>query len=327
MSDFLVEETIVESLTPTSARLTAGATVVAAITNLIWGTNPAALKIAMHGFPPVGHGLPPIGSSGLRFAIATGGVLVWSLLTRVTLRPRPGEGRWLAINSALFLVQIASFTLGVYFGTAAHSIVVLYVYPFVVVALAHFLLPGERVSPPRVAGLVTAFSGIALLFGSEFGHWRGTLLLGDLIQLFSAVILASQIVFLKHALARIEPTRVVFWQMAAAGVLFLVYSFGAEHLAHARPTPASWAAVVYQGVVIGAICFTVWMWQIRRYSASALAIFGFVAPPAGVVLSGAILQEPVTPLLLLSAGLVAGGIVVANVWGAGGAARKQEAAT
>jgi drug/metabolite transporter (DMT)-like permease len=314
VSELLAEETVVESIQPTSVRLTFGAIVVAAITNLIWGTNPAALKIALNGLPTTGQGFPPIGASGMRFGIAVIGVLIWCFITGARIRPRPGEGRWLVVNSGLFLIQIATFTLGVYFGTAAHSIVVLYVYPFIVVALAHFLIPGERVSPGRVAGLGTAFSGVVLLFGSGFGHWEGTLLLGDLIQLLSAAILASQIVFLKHALARIEPTRVVLWQMLAAAAAFLAYSFGAEHLAATHATAASWAAVIYQGVVIGAICFTVWMWQIRRYSASVLSIFGFVAPPAGVAMSGLVLHEPLTPVVLAAAALVAAGIVASNLW-------------
>jgi drug/metabolite transporter (DMT)-like permease len=307
VSELLAEEGVIETIQPRSVRLTAGATVVAAITNLIWGTNPGALKIALRS-------LPPIGSAGLRFGIAAVGVILWCLVTKVKLRPQPGEGRWLAINSAMFVAQIATFTFGVYLGTAAHSIVVLYIYPFLVVALAHFFIPGERISTGRVAGLSTAFSGIVLLFGSQFGHWTGTLLLGDLIQLLSGFILAAQIVFLKHALARIEPSRVVLWQMLIAAVVFLGYSFAAEHLAHAQGTAASWGAIIYQGVVIGAICFTVWMWQIRRYSASALSIFGFIAPPAGVIVSGVVLHETLTPLLLASAGLVAAGIVVSNLW-------------
>jgi drug/metabolite transporter (DMT)-like permease len=307
LSELLAEETVIESVGPTSVKLTAGGTVLAVVTNLVWGTNPAALKIALRS-------LPPIGSAGIRFAIAALGVLLWSWITKIDLRWQRGEGRWLAINSALFIAQIATFTLGVYFGTAAHSIIVLYVYPFLVVALAHFLIPGERVSTGRIAGLATAFSGIALLFGSGVGHWTGTLLLGDLIQLLSAVILAAQIVFLKHALARIEPTRVVFWQMVAVSVVFVAYSLGAEHLTQAHGTLVSWGAVVYQGVFIGALCFTIWMWQIRKYSASVLAIFGFIAPPAGVVMSGLVLHEALTPMLLISAGMVALGIAVSNIW-------------
>jgi len=106
--------------------------------------------------------------------------------------------------------------------------------------------------------------------------------------------------------------------LLTAGLVFLGYSFGAERLADAQGSPASWAAIIYQGVVIGAICFTVWMWQIRRYSASVLAIFGFIAPPAGVIISGVVLHETLTPLLLISAGLVAAGILVSNVAPSGG---------
>jgi len=305
MSELLAEETAIGPVGPTSVRLTTAGAVIAVALNLVWGTNAAALKIALWG-------LPPIGASGLRFSIAALGVLLWCLLTRTTVRPRRGEARWLAVNSALFLAQIATFTLGVHFSTAAHAIVILYLYPFLVVALAHFFLPDERISLARIGGLAVAFSGIALLFAGEFGRWHGAALRGDLIELSSAVLLAVQIVFLKHAVARVTPTRVVFWQMFALSVVFLAYSFGLEGLSHVHAGPASWAAVLYQGVFIGAIGFTVWMWQMRRFSASVLSIFGFIAPPTGVLASWLVLHEPITPLLLVSAGLVAAGIVVAN---------------
>lgn len=289
-----------------AARLTGGAALLAVLVTALWGTNPTALKIALRT-------LPPIGAAGLRFAIAAVGVWVWCRLSGVRVRPRAGEILWLAAIGAFFLVQISTFTLGVYWGTAGHSVVLLHTYPFFVVALAHFLIPGDRASPGRVASMVAAFCGVLILFVGDWGEWQGTQLLGDGVQLFSAFILGAQVVFIKHAVARIDPARVVLWEMVIGSAGFLLYSLAFENLAGARPSVVSSGAVVYQGIIIGTLCFTVWTWLIRRHAASRVAIFGFVAPLVGVVLSSLVLDEPLTATLLLSAVLVAVGIVLANL--------------
>lgn len=307
MSELLAEEGAIESVQPRSVPLTAGAALVAASTTALWGTNPVALKIALVD-------LPPIGAAGLRFAIALLGVMLWCRITRVSVKPRAGELPWLVVNGLFFIVQIATFTLGVHWGTASHSIVILHSYPLFVVALAHFWLPEERVSLGKALGLAAALGGIVALFAGEWGKWQGAQMWGDLIQLLSAVILAAQIVFLKHAVSRIEPTRVVLWQMLMGAFTFLLFGVLFERLWGRSVGWQSWAAVLYQGVVIGAFCFTIWFYQIKRYSASAISIFGFVAPVVGVVVSALALGEPFTPVLAVSSALVAAGIVMANVW-------------
>ena len=308
MTELVTEEAAAEAPpTLAAARFTGGAALLAVLVTALWGTNPTALKIALRT-------LPPIGAAGLRFTLAAIGVWIWCRASGVRARPRAGEALWLAAIGAFFLAQISTFTLGVYWGSAGHSVVLLHTYPFFVVALAHFLIPGDRASPGRVAGLIAAFCGVVILFVGDWGSWQGTQLLGDGVQLFSAFLLGSQVVFTKHAVARIDPARVVLWEMIIGSAGFLVYSLAFEGLAGARPSTISMGAVVYQGIMIGALCFTVWTWLIRRHAASHVAIFGFVAPLVGVVLSSVVLGEPLTATLLLSAVLVAVGIVLANLW-------------
>jgi len=304
MTELLAGKNAIEARPGAGAMMSGSSIVLATLVTALWGTNPTALKIAMRA-------LPPIGCSGLRFGIAAAGVWAWCRFRRVPALPQPGEGRWLAITALFFIVQIATFTLGVYWGSASHSIVLLHTYPFFVVALAHFLIPGEAASRGKAAGLVAAFAGIIVLFAGQWGSWQGTQLRGDVIQLFSAVVLGSQVVFLKHAVARAEANRLVLWQMIAATALFLAYSLAVEGLARSRPGWQEIGAVLYQGVVIGALCFTVWTWLIEKHAASRIAIFGFIAPVVGVGL-GVALGEPLTLSLIISTALVAAGIVFAS---------------
>jgi drug/metabolite transporter (DMT)-like permease len=308
MTETLADEAAVgKQLSPGITALAPSALLLAVLINMLWGTNPIALKLALRT-------IPPIGSAGIRFAIAAVGVWVWCRVTRVPLVPRRGEVPWLAAVGAFFVVQITTFTLGVYWGTASHSTVLLNTYPFFVLALAHFLISGERATVGRAVAVAAAFCGIVILFAGEWGSWQGTNLLGDSVQLVSAFILGSQVVFLKHAVARVHPGRVVLWQMVIGAAAFLVYSMAFEGLAGARPSAESVLAIIYQGVMIGTVCFTVWTWLIRRYPAGRVAVFGFIAPLVGVVLSAVVLGEPLGLAVLASSALVAVGIVVANVW-------------
>jgi len=304
MTELLAEESAIGARPGASVRMSGSSIMLAALVTALWGTNPAALKVAMRA-------LPPLGCSGLRFVIAAVGVWAWCRFRRVAALPQPGEGRWLAITALFFVVQIATFTLGVYWGTASHSIVILYTYPFFVVALAHFLIPGEAASSGKAAGLAAAFAGVIVLFAGQWGSWQGTQLKGDVVQLVSAVVLGSQVVFLKHAVTRADTNRLVLWQMIAAGAIFLVYGLTVEGLVRSRPGWEEIGAVLYQGVVIGALCFTVWTWLIEKHAASRIAIFGFIAPVVGVGLSVA-LGEPLTLSLIVSTALVAAGIVFAS---------------
>ncbi len=300
------EAGVVQEQKLSAARLGAAAVVIAAAIHAIWGTNPIALKIALRG-------IPPIGTAGIRFAIAAIGVAICCRASGVSLLPRREEVPWLAGVSAFFTVQIATFTLGVHWGTASHSTVLLNTYPLFVVAMAHFLIPGDRATPGRVIAVAIAFLGIVILFAGEWGSWKGTQLLGDGVQLLSAFLLGAQIVFLKHAVSRIRPSRVVLWEMIAGASAFLVYSFAFEGLARIEPGADSILAVAYQGLMIGTLCFLIWAWLLRRHSASRIAIFGFLSPLVGVALSAIVLGEPLTPTLLLSAAMVGAGIVVANL--------------
>ena len=53
--------------------------------------------------------------------------------------------------------------------------------------------------------------------------------------------------------------------------------------------------------------------MLQRYGASTLHAFVFIMPIAGVVFSGLLLDEPITPNLILAMVLIAAGVLVVHV--------------
>jgi drug/metabolite transporter (DMT)-like permease len=289
-----------------SERLKTGAVLIAVAVTVLWGTNATAQKFTLQDFPP-------IGSAGLRFVLTALLIGLWFRLGKAGLWPRKEEVLWLAINGALFLAQIATFTLGVYWGTAGHSIVLLNTYPLFVLAISYFFLK-ERTTPGQFLGLAAALVGIMVLFAGEWSHFRGTQRLGDGVQLLSALILTGQVIVLKYITARVDSRRIVFWQMAGAALFFTLYGLGWEGLGRISFGWAGIIALMWQGIIVGPFCFSLWIWLIKHHAASRVAVFSLLTPVAGVISSSLLLGEQLTPGLLFSTLLVAGGIALASLW-------------
>jgi drug/metabolite transporter (DMT)-like permease len=288
--------------------LDAGAVAMVLLLSALWGGNTVAVKIGVADSPP-------LMLAALRFAIGGICVVAWGLWTRAPFRLRPGEGWPLLGLGLLFAVQLGLLNIGIWLSTAGHASVLLNAYPVYIVLLAHFLVPGDRLTVATLAGITLGFGGILVLFA---GHLLAstepgsTLLAGDLVLSVSAVLLALRQVTLNRQLQRIHPVKPLLAQVIVGTPLFLLLSWGFEP---AR-TVLTWrlgASLFYQGVVIAGFNFIASMSLLKTYRPSGLAAFNLTTPLFGVVATALVIGEPVGWRLTVSALLVAGGIAVATL--------------
>ena len=71
-------------------------------------------------------------------------------------------------------------------------------------------------------------------------------------------------------------------------------------------------AILYQGLVVAGFCFVSWTSILKKYSPSKLVVLFFTTPLFGVLLSYLLLDDEVSPSLIIGAGLVAFGIYIVN---------------
>src|SRR5207249_4364102 len=76
----------------------------------------------------------------------------------------------------LFTLQIGSMNVGTSLTSAAHSAILLNLYAVHTVVLAHFLIPGDRLTLRKLTGVLVAYAGIVLLFVHQIGGGAPTLL-------------------------------------------------------------------------------------------------------------------------------------------------------
>lgn len=267
----------------------------------LWGGNPVAVKLGLAAFPPLWSGF-------LRFALGCLCVAAWARFARIPLRPPRGEWPALAAIAVLFTVQIALMNVGFGMTTAVNSAVLISSNPLFGVLFAHFLVPGDRVRPRRALGVAIAFGGVALVLTRGAGIAGGHA--GDWIVLASACLLGLRLAISGRVLRQVNEVRLTFWQMLISLPLFLAGALAWEQIRWEAIAPAPVAGIVYQGVVVAGLAFTVNFYLIRRYTPSVMISFNFVAPVAGVLLGAAILGERISAGLLGGMALVALGLAL-----------------
>lgn len=287
-------------------RLDAFAMIVLTVLCASWGFNQVAIKVA-------NEGISPILQSGLRAAGATLLVFAWCRLRGIPLFERDGTLVAGLVAGLLFAAEFALIFWGLVFTTAARGVVVIYSMPFFVAIGAHLLIPGERLSPLRAAGLVCAFAGIVLAFADSLSLPTREAIVGDAMMLGAAVLWAATTLVIKTSrLTRAPAEKTLLYQLSVTAVTMLPLSLLLGEPGIFAPSPLVFASLAFQTVWIAAITYLAWFWLMARYPASHMSTFVFLTPLFGVLSGGLFLGERVSPALAGALALVALGIYLVN---------------
>jgi len=271
---------------------------------VLWGANPVAIKLGLADAAPLQMAL-------LRFTVSAIAISAYALASR---RPdllviRPGEAGPIWSLGLLFVLQIALMNEGLERTTAAHGVIVLNSYAVHTVVFAHFMIPGDRLTPRKLAGVLVAYSGVIILFARSFTASSSTLL-GDLIVAVSALLLGERIVYIAKTVRRVDPARLMLYQSVIGSAGFFLISSAIESGRPTRWTATLALSIFFQGAVIGGFNFVMNARLLQVYRPSALATVALTTPVWGVLIAAGIAGEALAPDLVLSALLVVTGIAL-----------------
>ena len=275
----------------------------------VWGFNMVAMKLGTEGIPPVLQ-------AGLRSAVAAPLILAWCRWRGVDLGDWRRDGTLLPglAVGAVFGLEFLFLYAGLGFTTASRGVVFLYTAPFFVALGVHVLLPDDKLTPAKAAGLGVAFLGLLLAFAEGFvAPAGGTSLLGDAMCLLAGALWAATTLMVKATRLRVAaPALALQYQLVVSAPLLLLASALLGEGFVLSPTPLVVAAFLYQAAGVAAITYLVWFRLIARHSTSRLSAFSVLTPIFGVLAGVALLGESIGPLFGLAVALVAAGLWLVN---------------
>jgi len=270
---------------------------------VVWGFNQVVAKAAL---ADVG----PIAQTGIRSAIGVICVVVYALVTKRRIFRIDGAEAAGALAGVLFTIEFIALYESLRWTTAARATVFIYAAPFFVALGAALFLKAEKPRPIQWLGLVLAFIGVAIgLFSpASGGGWAG-----DALALFAAAAWAATTIVIKATpLKRIDPLKVLLYQIVAAALLAPVAAYALGEPAPVRVSAETVAILVWQGVAVVGVSYALWFWLLTRHPAPQLSAFTFITPLVGVFAGWLVFGEAVTENFAAAIVLVVAGLALVN---------------
>ncbi|MFN7223677.1 MAG: DMT family transporter [Paracoccaceae bacterium] len=259
----------------------------------------------------VNRGFQPVFFAGARSALAVVfvGLWMWSQgRPPVLQRAHLGPG---LLAGTLFAAEFLCLFLALDLTALGRASVIFYSMPIWLALMAHFGLPGQRITRGKALGLLLAFAGTSVAILSRQPGTGGSLA-GDLLALGAAFGWAgTAFVARRSALQTAGAELQLFWMVLVSAPLLLLAAPAFGPMLR-DPTAYHILGLIVQSSLVVAGGFIFWLWLLSVYPTAVVASFSFLTPVFAIFLGMVIYGEQVTLSLIASAGLVAAGIILIN---------------
>ena len=277
---------------------------------LLWGSAFPAIKAGYAVFAIAPADVPSqMLFAGYRFALAGAILLAYAALSgrKLWLTPRQG-GQVLLLGLTQTSIQYVFFYIGLAYASGVKASIVNATTTFFSVLLAHFIYRNDRLNRGKSLGVLLGFAGVVAVNLRSAGLDFEFTLLGEGFIAIAAFILAAAMIYGKRVSQRLDATVMTGWQLGLGGLVLCAAGLllGGEMAAF---DAASGALLGYLAL-LSAVAYALWSVLLKYNPVGMVAVFNFLIPVFGVVLSALLLGET----LLEWKNLVALVLVSAGIW-------------
>lgn len=185
--------------------------------------------------------------------------------------------------------------------------------PIFTIVLAHFLVPGDRITTTKVLGVLLGFAGLFLLIlpslsgGVQASTW------GLLAVTAAAAIYGVAMIYSRNHLRGlpplVAPTSQLLLATAYMAPLALLFD---RPWTLARPSTAALVSLLLLGILGTGLAFIVYYRLLETASPTYISMVTYVIPVFGVILGVLVLGEQLTWYALAGFALILLGVMVVN---------------
>ena len=269
----------------------------------IWGSTWLFIKLGLTD-------LPPLTFAGIRFVIAS--IILCSLIA-IRGVPLPRTRRDLLL---LAVTGVLSFSLNyglVFWGeqyiSSGLAALLQSTLPAFGLIIAHFYLPGERVTLPKIAGVLLGVIGVGVVLSNQLQVSGPKALWGSAALVLSAFCTAYANVLVKAYGLNLQPSVLAAGQMIFGLIPLLLVGVSTEgNPLNLHWTPRAILAMGYLAVVGSVIAFLLYYWLVQHMQVTKSMLIALVTPVVAVVLGMLVLDERLTWRTLAGGAMIICGI-------------------
>lgn len=261
----------------------------------VWGAAFVAIKAGLAYFPPVLF-------AAFRFDVAGLVMLGYALATTARWRPQ-GWAEWRVVaSSGLFI--IAGYHALVFVGelttTSAAAAVIVGLNPVLTTAFARALLPGDRLGPIGVLGVLLGLAGVVVMAGPGALAVLTGGSVGELLVLGAVTSFAFGSVLTRRSAHDLPVVTMQAWSMlAGAVVLHAASPVIGESMAAVEWSVGAVAALAYLAIAASALGFLLYFALLDRLGPVEINLVSYVVPVFAAIVGWLLLGEGVDAGMLL----------------------------
>jgi drug/metabolite transporter (DMT)-like permease len=257
---------------------------------VVWGAAFPAIKAGLEYFPPVLF-------AALRYDAA--GVVMLGYAAYATDRPLPRTRReWYVAAVAGGVFMIAGYHAFLFVGerytTSAVAAVLVGLNPILTTSFARGLLPGERLAPLGVGGLLLGLTGVVVLADPDPSNLLGPGARGPLLVFAATASFALGSVLARRTETAMPIETMEAWAMLLGAVLLHGASVAAGEPQTATLSAPALLAPGYLVVAASVVGFLVYFRLLDRIGPVELNLVSYVTPLVAAAVGVALLDEVVT---------------------------------
>ncbi len=274
---------------------------------LMWGTAFMFNELALASFSP------SVLVAG-RIIIAAAVLVAFMRANGIRLPP-VGRG-WIPLLVMAILGNVLPFQLIAWAQQHIDSSlagILMAVMPLFVLTLAHFLLPGSRLTPYRVVGFVVGFAGVVTIIGPEAlrGLDDNSTLWGAIAVLGAALSYSLNSIYARR-LGATDPVQLSAGMLVAASLLSLPGA-AVDIPTMVSPSVAATASLAVLGLLSTGVATLLYFRLVQGPGPTFLSFVNYLVPPCAVLAGALFLNETVSSSVYAGMSLILSGIALSEL--------------
>ncbi|SFT48775.1 DMT family transporter [Sedimentitalea nanhaiensis] len=283
--------------------------IMVAVLGFVWGGTFLVIEIALRGITPFWLAAARIGFGAL---LTT---LVWQLRGGALFTRPPTTAHRINLIAVGVLSSALPFMLiswGQQFVTAGFTGVSMASSALIVLPLAHFLVPGERITPRRAAGFMIGFVGVVILIGGQAFETTGLALElpGRMACVTASACYAVSSVLMRR-LPPVDPVGLSAVLLLLGAIVVIPLAWAIEGPPPATDAKTLWV-LAFLGLVPTAAANLLRVTVVRTAGPVFMSLVNYMVPVWSVVLGAVLLGEPLPAALLGALALILSGVALSQ---------------
>lgn len=183
--------------------------------------------------------------------------------------------------------------------------------PLFTILMAHYLLKDDKITLPKILGLVIGFAGIVVLMSKDIGVSHNSLL-GQAAVIVASLFYAISAVYVRKTTVDVPGIVRGIGPLVSASAVMWAGAFLFESPVQVPQLTITWVALLFLGVLGSGLAFVMLYYLIHEIGPTRTTMVTYLFPLGGVLLGVTVLHEQLTWQIVAGATLIILSLVAAN---------------